>query len=85
MKDEHELMFQKMEQSLNEYLFRQREENFEHATYSEEISSIQPVKDGDLKEVSFRGGRHRMLPFLYRRRDASVRILRAFGSLHPEN
>ena len=52
MKNSHEPMFQKMEQSLNEYLFKQREENFKHATYSEEMSSIQPVKDGDLKAVA---------------------------------
>ncbi|MCR5331824.1 MAG: helix-turn-helix domain-containing protein [Lachnospiraceae bacterium] len=45
------MLFQKMDQSLNEYLFRQREENFRHATYSEEMSSIQPVKDGNLKAV----------------------------------
>lgn len=47
-----ELLMEKMERSLQEYLFKQREENFEHATYSEEMSTIQPVKDGDLKAVA---------------------------------
>ncbi len=48
---EQGLLREKMEQSLHEYLFQQREENFEHATYSEEMSTVQPVKDGDLKAV----------------------------------
>ena len=43
-----EQLHEKMERSLNEYLFRMREENFEHATYSQEMSTVQPVKDGDL-------------------------------------
>ncbi len=41
----------KIEQSLHEYLFKQREDNFEHASYSAEMSTVQPVKNGDLKAV----------------------------------
>lgn len=49
---DQEQLHEKMERSLNEYLFRMREENFEHATYSQEMSTVQPVKDGDLKAVA---------------------------------
>lgn len=48
---ENDLLFDQMDATLHEYLFRQREENFEHATYSQELSTMQPVKDGDLKGV----------------------------------
>ncbi len=63
MKSEREKRFEKMDDSLNEYLFRQREEKFEHATYSEEMSTIQPVKDGDLKAVSRIIRKHRNFKF----------------------
>lgn len=47
-----EQLHAKMDRSLSEYLFRMREENLEHATYSQEMSTVQPVKDGDLKAVA---------------------------------
>ena len=52
MKSEQNRLFEKMEKTLNEYLFRQREENFEHASYSEEMSTMEPVKNGDLRAVA---------------------------------
>ncbi len=58
-----EKVHKQMDRTLNEYIFRQREENFEHATYSEELSTVQPVKDGDEKAVERIIRRHRTLPF----------------------
>lgn len=52
LKKQHEQIFEKMDQSLQEYLFKQREDSFEHATYSQEMATVQPVKDGDIKAVA---------------------------------
>ncbi|MCR5269155.1 MAG: helix-turn-helix domain-containing protein [Lachnospiraceae bacterium] len=57
-----EKIFEQMDRTLHEYIFRQREESFEHATYSEELSTAQPVKDGDEKAVERVIRQHRTLP-----------------------
>ncbi len=64
--DRQSILQEKMEQSLQEYLFKQREEAFNHATYSEEMSSVQPVKDGNIKEVErvIRNHKGKQLPSL---------------------
>ncbi|MCR4685077.1 MAG: AraC family transcriptional regulator [Lachnospiraceae bacterium] len=64
--DHQSVLHEKMEHSLQAYLFQQRENAFEHDTYSEEMSSIQPVKDGNLKEVErvIRNHKNKQLPSL---------------------
>ena len=44
-------LFKKMDRDLAGYLFEQREENFEHATLSQEMAMFYLVKDGDIDGV----------------------------------
>ncbi len=52
-----------MDQSLSQYLFNQREENFVHATLNEEMSSFQLVVEGDINALKKMFIRHRKRTF----------------------
>ena len=44
-------VIKKMDAALSDYLFRQREEEYVHSTLSEEMSSFEFVKNGDIKSL----------------------------------
>lgn len=51
-------LFKQMDSSLSNYLFKQREDNFVHATLSQEMELFSIVASGDVKTVEKRVARH---------------------------
>ena len=47
----HELTHRKMNAALSDYLFQQREENYVHATLSQEMALFSLIKNGDVKAL----------------------------------
>ncbi len=54
-----EKVFKKMDAALSDYLFRQREEEYVHATLSQEMSGFEYVKNGDITGLKRFLVRHR--------------------------
>ena len=54
-----ENIHEKMDQSLTQYLFEQREEKFVHATPNEEFALFTPVVEGDIKSLKKALAKHR--------------------------
>ena len=59
----NENIFSKMEGSLSQYLFEQRENRVVHATLNEEMSDFTPVREGDIKTVKKNLIKHRSRVF----------------------
>ncbi len=58
-----EKVFKKMDAALSDYLFRQREEEYVHATLSQEMSGFEYVKNGDITGLKRFLVRHRKAEF----------------------
>ena len=56
-------VIKKMDAALSDYLFKQREEGFVHVTLSQEMSSFELVKNGEISALKKALVRHRKKTF----------------------